>query len=84
MIYDSEGVLLVLVHWRQPGQAKWVPVLDTKTLDRLAGGRKEETYWPVAVAQNKFHCIILKVRIQSIIHDIRKKNINIKTIYLPT
>jgi len=24
------------------------------------GGRKEETYWPVAVAQNKFHCIILK------------------------
>lgn len=27
---------------------------------RLAGGRKEETYWPVAVAQDKFHCIILK------------------------
>ncbi|PWW74830.1 WD40 repeat-like protein [Tuber magnatum] len=60
VIYDSEGVLLVLVHWRQPGQAKWVPLLDTRTLDRLAGGRKEETYWPVAVAQNKFHCIILK------------------------
>lgn len=29
-------------------------------MDRLAGGRKEETYWPVAVAQWKFHCIILK------------------------
>jgi chromosome transmission fidelity protein 4 len=29
-------------------------------MDRLAGGRKEETYWPVAVAQGKFHCIILK------------------------
>ena len=27
---------------------------------RSAGGRKEETYWPVAVAQEKFHCIILK------------------------
>jgi chromosome transmission fidelity protein 4 len=53
-------VLLVLQHWRTPGQARWTPLLDTKLLDRLAGGRKEETYWPVAVAQDKFHCIILK------------------------
>ena len=59
-IYDSDGVLLVLQHWRTPGQAKWVPLLDTRLLDRLASGRKEETYWPVAVAQEKFHCIILK------------------------
>jgi chromosome transmission fidelity protein 4 len=59
-IYDSEGVLLVLQHWRIPGQARWVPLLDTKQLERLASGRKEETYWPVAVAQDKFHCIILK------------------------
>lgn len=59
-IYDSTGVLLVLQHWRTPGQARWVPLLDTKQLARLAGGRKEETYWPVAVAQEKFHCIILK------------------------
>lgn len=59
-IYDSEGVLLILQHWRSPGQARWVPLLDTKQLERLAGGRKEETYWPVAVAQGKFHCIILK------------------------
>ncbi|KAL7270941.1 DNA polymerase alpha accessory factor Mcl1 [Rhizina undulata] len=60
VIYDSDGVLLVLVHWRQAGQAKWVPLLDTKKLERLASGRKEESYWPVAVAQNMFHCIILK------------------------
>ena len=59
-IYDSEGVLLILQHWRTPGQAKWVPLLDTRTLERLAGGKKEESYWPVAVANNKFHCIILK------------------------
>lgn len=62
MIYDSDGVLLVLMHWRLPGQAKWVPLLDTRTMERLASGRKEESYWPVAVAQDKFHCIILKVR----------------------
>ncbi|KAL8822788.1 MAG: hypothetical protein Q9191_006483 [Dirinaria sp. TL-2023a] len=59
-IYDSTGVLLILQHWRSPGQARWVPLLDTRLLDRLAGGRKEESYWPVAVAQDKFHCIILK------------------------
>ncbi|KAL4875547.1 WD40-repeat-containing domain protein [Aspergillus karnatakaensis] len=59
-IYDSTGVLLILQHWRTPNQARWVPLLDTKQLDRLATGRKEETYWPVAVAQDKFHCIILK------------------------
>lgn len=59
-IYDSNGVLLVLKHWETMGQAKWVPLLDTKLLDRLKDGKKEETYWPVAVADNKFHCIILK------------------------
>jgi chromosome transmission fidelity protein 4 len=35
-------------------------LLDTKLLDRLADGKKEETYWPVAVATERFHCIILK------------------------
>lgn len=52
--------MLILQHWRTPGQARWVPLLDTRQLERLASGRKEETYWPVAVAQDKFHCIILK------------------------
>jgi chromosome transmission fidelity protein 4 len=43
-----------------PSQAIWVPLLDTKLLSRLASGRKTETYFPVAVADGKFHCIILK------------------------
>ena len=59
-IYDSSGVLLVLAHWREPGQAQWIPLLDTRRLERLKSGRKEESYWPVAVAGNKFHCVILK------------------------
>ncbi|GAB7366076.1 hypothetical protein MBLNU230_g7642t1 [Neophaeotheca triangularis] len=59
-IYDSEGVLLILTHWRTPGQAQWIPLLDTRNLARLASGKKDETYWPVAVAEDKFHCIILK------------------------
>ncbi|PHH91311.1 hypothetical protein CDD83_1015 [Cordyceps sp. RAO-2017] len=59
-IYDSTGTLLTLLHWRQPSRASWVPLLDTKLLPRLASGRKHETYFPVAVADHKFHCIILK------------------------
>ncbi|CBX96800.1 hypothetical protein IAQ61_008248 [Plenodomus lingam] len=66
-IYDSSGVLLTLLGWRERGQARWVPMLDTKCLARLAGGGKEETYWPVGVAGTgsdadgvKFHCMIIK------------------------
>jgi chromosome transmission fidelity protein 4 len=59
-IYDSTGVLLVLLHWRDPGRARWVPMLDTTQLSRLASGKKQESYFPIAVADNKFHCIILK------------------------
>src|SRR5215475_11951200 len=60
MVYISTGVLLVLQHWRNPGQAKWVPLLDTNHLERRVGGRKEESYWPVAVSRDRFCCIILK------------------------
>ncbi|TGJ78441.1 hypothetical protein E0Z10_g10321 [Xylaria hypoxylon] len=59
-IYDSTGTLLTLLHWRRPSRASWIPLLDTKLLPRLASGRKTETYFPIAVADNKFHCIILK------------------------
>lgn len=51
---------MTLLHWRQPSRASWIPLLDTKLLPRLASGRKTETYFPIAVADNKFHCIILK------------------------
>ncbi|KAF1810105.1 putative chromosome segregation protein [Eremomyces bilateralis CBS 781.70] len=59
-IYTSNGLLLTLLHWRLPNQARWTPLLDTTHLPRLASGLKDETYWPVAVAHEKFHCIILK------------------------
>ncbi|KAF7679416.1 dna polymerase alpha accessory factor mcl1 [Alternaria burnsii] len=72
-IYDSDGVLLTLLGWRNTGQARWVPMLDTKLLSRRAGGGKEESYWPVGVASSptssngtgaKFHCMIIKGREQ--------------------
>lgn len=55
-IFDSAGTLLVLLHWRIPGQARWVPVLDTKLLE----SGKNEKYWPVGVSNNKFYCISLR------------------------
>ncbi|CCJ31239.1 unnamed protein product [Pneumocystis jirovecii] len=58
MIFDSDGILLVLLHWRVHGQAKWVPLLDTNLMERKKG--KNESYWPIAVANQKFYCIILK------------------------
>jgi chromosome transmission fidelity protein 4 len=63
-IYDSSGVLLTCLGWRTSGQARWVPMLDTTCLSRLASGGKEESYWPVGVASSdsgaKFHCMIVK------------------------
>lgn len=64
-IYDSDGVLLTLLHWRTNGQARWVPMLDTKCLSRRAGGGKQESYWPVSVSQDEngkhvFSCMIIK------------------------
>lgn len=64
-IYDSDGVLLTLLHWRTNGQARWVPMLDTKCLGRRAGGKKDESYWPVSVARDAnrkpvFYCMIVK------------------------
>lgn len=59
-VYDDTGTLLVLQHWRVPGGATWVPLLDSRSLARLAGGRKQESYFPVAVAEGVFHAIILK------------------------
>lgn len=56
-IFDSEGALLVLMHWRQPLQAKWVPLLDTKAMGR---NNPDESFWPLGVTENKFSCIILK------------------------
>ncbi|KAK7204795.1 WD40-repeat-containing domain protein [Myxozyma melibiosi] len=56
-IFDSEGVLLILMHWRQPLQAKWVPLLDTQAMGR---DNPDESFWPLGVFENKFNCIILK------------------------
>ncbi|KAL9050380.1 MAG: hypothetical protein Q9162_006660 [Coniocarpon cinnabarinum] len=59
-VYDSTGTLLVLIHWRDANRANWTPLLDTNQLDRKRTGRKDERYWPLGVADQKFYCFILK------------------------
>jgi hypothetical protein len=58
-MYDSSGLLSVLDRFRQPGQARWVPYVDTNLLARREG--KMESYWPVGVGGGKLACVILKV-----------------------
>lgn len=57
-IFDSRGELLVLLHWRDSTQAKWIPILDSKSLAEREGRR--ESYWPLGLREKQFMCIILK------------------------
>ncbi|EIW71228.1 hypothetical protein TREMEDRAFT_28047 [Tremella mesenterica DSM 1558] len=56
-MFDSTGLLSVLDRFRRPGQARWVPLLDT-TLLRKEG--RKESYWPVGVSATHMSCVILK------------------------
>jgi chromosome transmission fidelity protein 4 len=58
---DSAGLLSVMDRAKRPGQARWLPLLDTMALSRRKDGRTER-YWPVGVSEDKLMCIILKVR----------------------
>ena len=57
-MFDSTGVLSMLDRFRRPGQARWVPILDTNSL-RKEG--RAERYWPVGVTGTHMSCAILKV-----------------------
>ena len=57
-MYDSNGFLSALERSRRPGQARWVPMLETASMARREG--KTESYWPVGISNTDFVCIILK------------------------
>ncbi|TIB08986.1 hypothetical protein E3P92_03605 [Wallemia ichthyophaga] len=62
VMFDSNGLLSMLDRFATPMQARWVPLLDTATLER--GRDKQERYWPVGVVGNSLQCLILKGREQ--------------------
>ncbi|KAG8966448.1 hypothetical protein FRC03_011986 [Tulasnella sp. 419] len=57
-IYDSNGLLSVMDRFRRPTQGRWVPVLDTNSIDRKSS--REESYWAVGLSSTEFTCVILK------------------------
>jgi chromosome transmission fidelity protein 4 len=61
-MYDSSGLLSILDRYRRFGQARWVPLLDSRTLQKEG---RQENYWPVGVTDSHFTCVILKVRASS-------------------
>lgn len=59
VVMDSDGVLLILSRWKEEGQYRWIPALDTVAMAKEHG--REESYWPIGVdCDYNFHCVILK------------------------
>lgn len=53
---DSAGVLSTLVHGRQQGQGKWVPLLGAVNGDE----ELKKRYWPLGVQDSNLLCVVLK------------------------
>lgn len=59
VVYDSDGIILILSRWKEEGQYRWIPALDTVAMAKEHG--REETYWPIGIdCDYNFHCVILK------------------------
>lgn len=59
VVIDSHGFILVLSRWKEEGQYRWIPVLDTVAMAKEHG--REESYWPIGIdCDYNFHCVILK------------------------
>lgn len=62
-IVTKEGNVLVLSHWRETGNARWVPLLNTTDAVTDFGtseAKRAWTCWPLGLADDKLACLVLK------------------------
>jgi chromosome transmission fidelity protein 4 len=60
-MFDTSGVLSVLLHWRDPLQARWIPVLDVAEMDEDANTKlKGANLWPIGVLDRKLEAIVVR------------------------
>lgn len=63
LVAGSDDCLTVLSHWREAGNARWVPLLscsDAVTDHGLSDSKRNWKSWPLGVTDDKLICLILK------------------------
>ncbi|CDK25075.1 unnamed protein product [Kuraishia capsulata CBS 1993] len=59
-LVGQDDMLLVLSRWREPLQARWMPILDTQLgLEKMASGTNLRC-WPLGLFKDQFAFIIVK------------------------
>lgn len=60
-IVGQEEVLLILTRWRDPLQARWIPILDTKQgLLNIGAVGDNLSCWPLGVVKDRLSCIVVR------------------------
>lgn len=63
LVAGSDDSLTVLSHWRETGNARWIPILscgDVITDYGLSDSKKNWKSWPLGLTEDKLVCLILK------------------------
>lgn len=63
VVAGFDDTLTVLSHWREPGNARWIPILSCSEVVSdygLTETKKNWKAWPLGLAEDKFVCLILK------------------------
>ncbi|KAI3404354.2 mcl1 [Candida oxycetoniae] len=63
LVGGADDTLLVLQSWRQPGNAKWIPILNcTNAITEYGSNdnKKNWSCWPLGLMNDSLNCLILK------------------------
>lgn len=63
LVAGNDDTLTILSHWREPNNARWVPVLNCKEIVTdfgLTKSKKNWSTWPLGFQEEKFVALVLK------------------------